>query len=122
MIQATTLLAGTGLGLRLAKDAIDQVMAGQAALLQLPQAPPDIMPRLQALGLVVEDIAPRAVDVRQLRRSLGLTQQQFALAFGLEADTVQNWEQGRARPQGAALVLLNLIEREPDTIAALLAR
>ncbi len=126
MIQATKLLAGTGtasgIGLRNAKDAIDQIMAGRNVVVLLPQAPGDIKNQLAAFGITAQTIDVHNIDVRDLRQSLGLTQQQFALAYGLEADTVQNWEQGRAKPQGAALVLLNLIEREPDTITALLAQ
>lgn len=121
MIQATKLLAGTGMGLRNAKDATDQIMAGRSVVVMLPQAASEIANQLAAFGITAQAIDIHSVDVRDLRQSLGLTQQQFALAYGLETDTVQNWEQGRAKPQGAALVLLNLIKREPEGIAALLA-
>lgn len=52
MIQATKLLAGTGIGLRHAKDAIDQIMAGRNVVVLLPQAPGDIKNQLAAFGIV----------------------------------------------------------------------
>ena len=41
------------------------------------------------------------VDVRAIRRKLGMSQRQFAASFGFGLDAVQNWEQGRRRPEGA---------------------
>ena len=64
----------------------------------------------------------REVDVAALRETLGLTQEQFAKAFGVTAATLRNWEQGRREPRGPARVLLNVIEKEPEAVLrALLA-
>ena len=59
---------------------------------------------------------PTAVDVAAVRARLGLTQDQFAARFGFSVATLRHWERGDRRPQGAALVLLNLIEREPQAV------
>jgi putative transcriptional regulator len=59
---------------------------------------------------------PTAVDVATVRARLGLTQDQFAARFGFSVATLRHWERGDRRPQGAALVLLNLIEREPQAV------
>jgi putative transcriptional regulator len=56
------------------------------------------------------------VDVRALRQRLKLSQNAFARAFGLPKRTIQDWEQGRRRPEGAARVLLKVIEHEPDAV------
>jgi len=56
------------------------------------------------------------VDVAAVRARLGLTQDQFAARFGFSVATLRHWERGDRRPQGAALVLLNLIEREPQAV------
>ena len=45
-----------------------------------------------------------------------MSQAKFAKSFGLELSTVQNWEHGRRRPEGAARVLLRVIEREPEAV------
>jgi putative transcriptional regulator len=50
-----------------------------------------------------------------------LSQRQFAASFGFGLDAVQNWEQGRRRPEGAARAFLKVIEREPDAVRRALA-
>jgi putative transcriptional regulator len=63
---------------------------------------------------------PEAVDVSALRRSMGMTQEQFAARFGFSVATLRHWERGDRSPQGAALVLLNVIKRAPEAVAAAL--
>lgn len=70
-------------------------------------------------GYVVH--VPEAVDVKTLRRRLGLSQRNFAARFGFDLDTVQNWEQGRRHPQGATRAFLKVIEKEPDAVLRALA-
>lgn len=60
-------------------------------------------------------------DTRSMRRKLHMSQAKFAASFGLSLRTVQEWEQGRARPEGPARVLLTLIEREPQLVRRALA-
>ena len=70
----------------------------------------------------VHKVVVRDVDVGALRERLGLTQEQFARAFGVTTATLRNWEQGRREPRGPARVLLNVIEKEPEAVLrALLA-
>lgn len=57
-----------------------------------------------------------SVDVKKVRRRLGLSQGEFAAQFGISPATVRNWEQGRRQPEGPARVLLNIIDREPDVV------
>lgn len=63
---------------------------------------------------------PEAVDVSALRRSMGMTQEQFAARFGFSVATLRHWERGDRSPQGAALVLLNVIKHAPEAVAAAL--
>jgi putative transcriptional regulator len=64
---------------------------------------------------------PEEVDVAAIRKRLGLSQGEFAMRFGFKLDAVQNWEQGRRRPEGAARALLRVIEREPAAVLRALA-
>ncbi|HUC63165.1 MAG TPA: helix-turn-helix domain-containing protein [Alphaproteobacteria bacterium] len=64
---------------------------------------------------------PRDVDVRRIRRRLGMSQSQFARAFGFSLGTVQNWERGHRRPEGAARAFLTVIERQPEMVVAALS-
>jgi putative transcriptional regulator len=70
-------------------------------------------------GFVVH--VPEQVDIKALRRKLGMSQSKFAASFGFGLDAVQSWEQGRRRPEGAARVLLKVIEHDPDVVRRALA-
>ena len=48
-----------------------------------------------------------AERVRELRESLGLTQQQLAGELGVRQQTVSEWETGLYRPRGASARMLN---------------
>ncbi len=61
-------------------------------------------------------LAPATVDVRVIRKKLGMTQPQFARQFGFGLATVRDWEQGRYQPDQAARSYLMVIEREPDVV------
>ncbi len=61
-------------------------------------------------------MVPEAVDVRAIRSRLGMSQSQFARTFGFRLGTLQNWERGHRRPEGAARVLLTVIERRPEAV------
>lgn len=65
---------------------------------------------------------PEEVDVATIRKRLGLSQNAFAARFGVKLDALQNWEQGRRRPEGAVRAFLRVIEREPAAVQRALAR
>ncbi|VVT19874.1 Transcriptional regulator, XRE family [Roseovarius sp. EC-HK134] len=56
------------------------------------------------------------IDVRAVRESLRLTQEEFALRFGFNLGTLRGWEQGRRQPDGTARVLLKVIQNAPDAV------
>lgn len=65
--------------------------------------------------------ASRAYDedsmrIRTLRANLDLSQDQFAQMIGVSKRTLENWEQGRRKPNGAARVLLKVVEKEPRAV------
>ncbi len=59
---------------------------------------------------------PEAIDVGELRQRLKMSQEAFAASFGLPKRTIQDWEQGRRYPEGAARVLLKVIAHEPEAV------
>jgi putative transcriptional regulator len=59
---------------------------------------------------------PAAIDVKRIRRKLGLTQAAFARAYGLSLDAVKNWETGRRVPDRSAMTLLTVVERNPKAV------
>lgn len=59
---------------------------------------------------------PSSIDVRVLRKRLGLTQARFADRFGFSVGAVRDWEQNRVTPEGAARAFLMVIDREPEAV------
>ncbi|MGQ0529905.1 MAG: helix-turn-helix domain-containing protein [Panacagrimonas sp.] len=55
-------------------------------------------------------------DVTQARAKSGLSQSQFAQVLGVSTRTLQEWEQGRRKPSGAAQSLLAIAARRPEVI------
>lgn len=60
------------------------------------------------------------VDVRKVRRKMGLSQAQFATKFGFPPAALRNWEQGRARPDAPTRVLLAVIAKHPEAVEEVL--
>jgi len=58
----------------------------------------------------------RPPDVRKVREQLGVSQAEFAMMIGVSPRTLQNWEQGRRRPEGAARALLRVAARNPEAV------
>jgi putative transcriptional regulator len=64
---------------------------------------------------------PADIDVLRIRRNMGLTREAFAMRFGPSLGSVRYWEQRKRRPEGAARVLLTVIEKEPEVVTRALA-
>ena len=60
-----------------------------------------------------------AWELVRLRERLRLSRAVFAHYLRTNPRTLENWEQGRARPNAQAAVLIRLVERLPDTVAKL---
>jgi putative transcriptional regulator len=67
-------------------------------------------------GARVTQVEVPDINVRLLRRRLGLSQSAFAAKYGFAPATLRNWEQGRTRPDGPARVLLAVIDRHPEAV------
>lgn len=62
------------------------------------------------------------IDVRKVRRQMGLSQTQFATKFGFPPATLRNWEQGRAAPDAPTRVLLAVIAKHPEAVEDVLGK
>ncbi len=63
----------------------------------------------------------RLSAVAEARASVGLSQQEFAALSGVSARTLQDWEQGRREPTGAARTLLKGAVKHPKVLRELQA-
>ncbi len=59
---------------------------------------------------------PDAVNIRAIRERSGLSQSEFAGRYGFSLRTLQEWEQGRARPDNAVRAYLIVIDRDPGAV------
>lgn len=60
------------------------------------------------------------LNVKGLRSRVSMTQEQFAARFGFSVATLRHWERGDRTPQGPALVLLNVIDKNPAAVLSAL--
>jgi putative transcriptional regulator len=65
-------------------------------------------------------VEPRSRVVRA-RLKTGLTQAQFAALLGVSKRTLEQWEQGRRKPSGAAKTLIKLAELHPEVLRKIAA-
>ena len=54
--------------------------------------------------------------VTKIRAAFGLSQADFASLLGVSVRTLQEWEQGRRAPSGAARTLLMIAEKNPAAL------
>ncbi len=59
---------------------------------------------------------PDEIDAARIRKKIHMSQREFAAYFGVSPRTIQEWEQGRALPSGAARAFLMVIDREPEAV------
>lgn len=65
-------------------------------------------------------VEPKSRVVR-VRLKSGLSQTQFAAVLGVSKRTLQQWEQGRREPSGAAQTLMKIAERHPEVLLEIAA-
>lgn len=58
-------------------------------------------------------------NAKEIRSKFDLTQSEFAKLLNISVATLQNWEQGRRKPEGPARVLLNVANSYPNILLEL---
>jgi DNA-binding transcriptional regulator YiaG len=106
-----------------AKRAVEAAIARRPVVLVAPMVEDlrRLAEELKESGFSMSVLTTKAVDVKRIRERLGMTQEQFALSFGLDVDAVRNWEYGRREPDLAAKSYLTVIDREPELAQEALA-
>jgi putative transcriptional regulator len=75
---------------------------------------------LRTTGLQnLPDVTVSAEEVRAVRESLHLSQPVFAHCLRTKTQTLRNWEQGRAKPNAQASLLIKMLVQFPDTVQRL---
>jgi putative transcriptional regulator len=58
----------------------------------------------------------KAPEIKAVREKLNVSQSEFALMIGVGVRTLQNWEQGRRKPEGPAKALLRIASKNPGAV------
>lgn len=117
-VEIARLLTKHGMSLRKAHATLNRLTEGEQVTVELrPDDAERVKAEFASLGVWAPRIHPLGnVDVKRVRERFGISQAEFAARFGLELDTIQNWEQGRYKPDPAAQLLLKIIEMRPDVV------
>jgi putative transcriptional regulator len=118
-IDAMFALARRGITMLRAKRSIETLIETGRMFIHLPtvESVETLVRELAAAGVAAASVdATTRIDVRSLRERLGLTREQFALRFGLEVDTLRNWEAGRRDMDAAAAAYLRAISNDPEAV------
>lgn len=75
----------------------------------------------RSVGLRATNMPPppkdlRPNEIRAIRKSLGMSQAQFARLINVSSNTVESWEQGARRPREATLKLLTIAKKQPEAL------
>jgi putative transcriptional regulator len=65
-------------------------------------------------GVIGRITTPEQILLRQARAKTGLSQSKFAKLISTPVSTLQDWEQGRFKPNGVALTLFKLLIKHPE--------
>lgn len=118
-IDATLALVKRGMTMLHAKRRIEELLQTRRVFVEVPvvEDAGALAADLAVAGIAAAPVEPsQAVDVRALRERLGLTREQFATRYGLEVETVRNWEAGRREPDTTARSYLRAISNDPESV------
>jgi putative transcriptional regulator len=70
----------------------------------------------------LEQVWPRPIDVKAIRRKTKLSQAEFSQAYGISKRALQEWEQGGRQPDSAARAYLTVIAKVPAVVRKALGK
>ncbi|NDY97035.1 helix-turn-helix domain-containing protein [Wenzhouxiangella limi] len=100
------------------RELFDELMAGVDAMRQEREGIATLRTH------EVDELPPLSIDaetIRQTREQLCVSRAVFARRMRISARTLENWEQGRARPNPQAAALILMVRKYPDTFSRLQA-
>jgi putative transcriptional regulator len=75
----------------------------------------------QRSKIELEQVWPKPIDVKAIRKQVKMSQAEFARAYCLSKRALQEWEQGSRQPDSAARAYLMVIAKEPAVVRRALA-
>lgn len=88
---------------------------------EIEQFQTDLLQSVRAMkaGRAARRTVVSVTRAAEARARVGMTQSEFAQLLGVSVRTLQDWEQGRREPTGAAQTLLRVAERHPRVLRGL---
>jgi len=74
--------------------------------------------RQMKIGKAARVTAVEVSAATEARNRVGMSQSEFAKLLGVSVRTLQDWEQGRREPSGAAKTLLRIASQNPEAVKA----
>lgn len=98
-----------------------QAYVDSASDREMAQLQADLLQSVREMkaGTFARSTSVPVTDALQARAKLDLSQSQFAKLLGVSVRTLQEWEQGRKKPTGAAQTLLRVAVRTPQALLGL---
>ena len=98
------------------RDLFAELSEGMAALAEARQGK-----RTLRTHAIEYKPAPKVTpkELIRVRENLKISRALFAVYLRTNVRTLENWEQGRAKPNAQAALLINLVKRYPDTVRRL---
>ena len=115
-IPAIQSLYKRGMSMLRAKRAIETLVEEGRAVILVPNIEnlSVLAGELKEYGVSTAVVGPDVVSVKLVREHVGLSQEEFALRFGLDLDSLQNWETGRRTMPKAVRSYMRVIEKMPE--------
>jgi DNA-binding transcriptional regulator YiaG len=120
-IPAIRRLRAAGLTMLAAKTALDRLCETEFAVCTINEGAdiPALAADLAEMNIFVHRRRPSEPGlIAEVRARHKLSQREFAEVLGIEIDTLQNWEQGRNKPDAAALNLVRAFDKAPHLVTA----
>ena len=71
---------------------------------------------LKEFGVIFPEVEMNASEIQEIRKKTRLSQNVFAKLLNVSPSSVRQWEQGKRKPSGSTMVLLELLRMQPSIL------
>ena len=71
---------------------------------------------LDSLGVEIPKREITAQEIKNIRKNIKVSQSVFAKLINVSTSSIRQWEQGNRKPSGSAVILLELLQKNPELL------